>query len=249
MHRFFLAPEQCGGPILELSGREAHHALQVLRIRRGELVQVLDGAGQVLSCKMHTCDRRRVQLEVIEREVAPPRAYGVTLLQGLPKGKLIDAIIQKSTELGAERIVPLLTERVVVHLDGEEASAKAERWRGLAVEAVKQCGSAWLPQVEPPAPFTQWLDCDKAELRLFGLLAPEACHPRQHFLAFRRQHQRLPRSVSAWIGPEGDFSPAEIGELKSAGVLPITLGPLVLRTETAAVYCLSFINYELQAPP
>lgn len=248
MHRFYLPPEQCAGSELELSGREARHAAQVLRVRRGETAQVLDGAGQVLSGVIREAGRDRVRLQVLERRTVAPPPYELTLLQAIPRGKIIESIIQKSTELGAHRIVPLLTERVVPHLHDHDAAGKAERWRWVAIEAIKQCGSAWLPRVEEPAPLQQWLGREKSELALFGALREHAVHPRLQFMAFQARHQRRPKSVSVWIGPEGDFSPSEVVLLESGGVLPITLGTLVLRTETAAVYCLSVLNYELRAP-
>jgi 16S rRNA (uracil1498-N3)-methyltransferase len=248
MHRFYLPKEQCTGASLELAEREAHHALHVLRVRRGAAVQVLDGAGQDLLCRVQETGRNHVSLQVLERRRIPPLSYALTLLQGLPKGKLFEAIIQKSTELGACRIVPLLTERTVTRVDNEEAKARVARWRLVAIEAIKQSGSAWLPAVEEPTTPRGFLDQKSLdELNLFGSLHPNARHPRQHLLGFQRAHRRPPRSVSVWIGPEGDFSPEEVGLLESAGVLPITLGRLVLRTETAATYCLSVLNYELQA--
>ena len=249
MHRFYVPPEECTGPEIELTGREAHHAAQVLRVRRGDSVHVLDGAGQDLACTIRDHGRDRVQLEVVERRSVPPPACEITLLQGLPKGKLFEAIIQKSVELGARGIIPLMTERVVAHFDREDGAAKTERWRMVAIEAIKQCGSAWLPTVEEPITPQRFLERGQSpELSLFGSLQFNARHPRHYFQSFERSHQRRPKSVSVWVGPEGDFSPGEVAALESASILPITLGPLVLRTETAAAYCLSVVNYELQAP-
>lgn len=249
MHRFYLPPGECAGPDLTLAGREAHHAVQVLRLRRGDTVQVLDGAGQDLRCAVTDLDRKLVGLRVAERRSVPPLPYRITLFQAIPKGKLFETIIQKSTELGVHRIVPLLTERVVAQLDEEDGSAKAARWRTVAIEAIKQCGSAWLPQIEEPATPRQALSrAEKYDLPLFGSLQPNALHPRTWFEKFGAAHGRRPGSVSVWIGPEGDFSPAEVSLFESSGILPITLGRLVLRTDTAASFCLSFLNYELQAP-
>ena len=150
MHRFYLPPEQCQEPTLFLTGREAHHARHVLRIRRGERVTVLDGAGQEFLCEVQEYDRDKVRLAVVEKRFHPAPPCQVTLLQAVPKGKIIEAIIQKATELGASRIVPLLSERVVAQLDDAEAARKAAKWQLVAIEAIKQCGSAWLPRVEPP---------------------------------------------------------------------------------------------------
>jgi 16S rRNA (uracil1498-N3)-methyltransferase len=249
MHRFYLPPQACEGSVLTLTDREAHHAAQVLRIKPGERVIVLDGAGQELLCEVRDISRKAVGLNVQERKRIPPSAGAVTLLQAIPKGKIIESIIQKAVELGVYRIVPLLSERVVTDLDEEDARSKAEKWNLVAIEAIKQCGSAWLPKVEAPVTPKAFLAREEPfEMSFIGSLQKDARHPRLYFQAFEKEHQRLPASVAMWIGPEGDFTPEELSSAQLAGVLPITLGRLVLRCETAAVYCLSVINYELQAP-
>ena len=250
MHRFYLPPEQSQGPTLTLSGRETHHAVGVLRLRRGERVTVLNGVGGELICDVEQVDRRRVTLGVLERRTVPPLPLQVTLLQALPKGKAFEAIIQKATELGAFRLVPLRSERVVAAPVGaKEAAEKIEKWRLIAVEAIKQCGSAWLPQIEPALTPKQFLDRkEEFELPLLASLHSGARHPREYFAAFRAEQGRMPRSMCVWVGPEGDFTSDEVAMITAAGARPMTLGRLVLRTDTAATYCLSIINYELQAP-
>jgi 16S rRNA (uracil1498-N3)-methyltransferase len=143
----------------------------------------------------------------------------------------------------------LISDRVVAHLDDESAAARGEKWQLTAIEAVKQCGSAWLPAVEAPLTPKEYLARgEKFELPLVGSLQSDRRHPREYFKAFCAEKRRHPKTVCVWIGPEGDFTPAEMNAIKSAGALPITLGRLVLRSETAAIYALSVINYELQAP-
>ncbi len=249
MYRFYLPPELAAGPALTLTGHEAHHALHVLRLRRGDSVTVLDGAGAQRLCEVQDCGRDHLGLKVLERRHTPPLACQVTLLQALPKGKIIETIIQKATELGAARIVPLLTDRVVAHLDGGAAAAKAAKWQAVAVEAIKQCGSPWLPKVEEPVTPREFIERGQnVELPLLASLQEDARHPRDYFRAYGLAHRRLPSTVCVWIGPEGDFTPDELVLIRSAGARPITLGPFVLRTDTAACYCLSVINYELQSP-
>lgn len=229
-----------------LSGREAHHALHVLRVRTGEQVMILDGGGQELLCEVEATERARVKLQVLERKVYPAPPCPITLCQGLPKGKIIDAIIQKATELGAWRIVPLLSERVVSDLDEQTARDKQAKWQNVAIEAIKQCGSPWLPLVcRPMTPAGFLSHPERAELALVASLQPDSRHPRDHFNAFRRKHGRSPKSIQIWIGPEGDFTRDEVAQIQAGAALPITLGPRVLRTETAAIYCLSVVNYEL----
>jgi 16S rRNA (uracil1498-N3)-methyltransferase len=249
MHRFYLPPDECQAAEVLLHDREAHHAWHVLRLRDGEEVVILDGAGQELRCAVRGRDRDAVRLEVIGRRAIARRSYSITLLQAIPKGKIIEDIIQKATELGAARIVPILSERVVTHLDPASAAAKAAKWQTIAVEAIKQCGNAWLPKVEIPMSPNDFVSRgEQFELPLVGCLEEGSRHPSIWFEEFLREHDRQPRTLCVWVGPEGDFTSAEYQMIKQSGARPITLGPLVLRTETAATYCLSVLNYELSVP-
>jgi 16S rRNA (uracil1498-N3)-methyltransferase len=247
MHRFYLPPERCAGTTLRLDGREAHHALNVLRLKHGELVAVLDGIGNEFMCTVEDVSRNAVTFSVSLKNFVPALPCAVTLLQAVPKGKIIESIIQKSTELGARRIVPILSERVVTQLDGEDAENKRDKWQNVAIEAIKQCGAAWLPKVEAPVTIEQFLARkEKFDLSLVGSLQKERRHPREVLREFEAKRGRLPQSVGVWIGPEGDFTLDELKAIQNSGAQPITLGNLVLRVETAAVYCLSVLNYELQ---
>jgi len=248
MHRFHLPPASCREKRLRLNGREAHHGLHVLRLQRGERVTVLDGVGHELLCDVESATKSGLVLAVKEDKFTPAPACAITLLVAIPKGKLIESIIQKAVELGAHRIVPLLTERVVTQLDDDDAEAKRGKWQTVAIEAIKQCGAPWLPEVEAPQTIADFLTRgEKIELALVGSLQTERRHPREWILDFQKQHGRLPRSAATWIGPEGDFTLAELQAIEVAGAEPVTLGRLTLRVETAAIYCLSFLNYELQA--
>ena len=249
MHRFYLPPSECTGDLLQLSEREAHHAANVLRVRTGEQIVILDGAGTELLCKVEAVEKKRVQVSVTERKQVAPLPFSITLLQAIPKGKIIEDIIQKATELGVSRIVPLLSERVATRLDPESAADKASKWRQVAIEAIKQCGAVWLPKIEGPITPEQFLARnERFDLPLIGSLQPGAKHPRIFFQQFEADHSRKPESVCIWIGPEGDFTPQEVESAINAGAHPITLGRLVLRVETAATFCLSVSNYELLAP-
>jgi 16S rRNA (uracil1498-N3)-methyltransferase len=248
MHRFYLPPERCAGKMLQLDGREAHHALHVLRLKRGELVTVLDGVGNEFMCAVEDCARNVATLSVSLKNFVPAPPCSITLLQAVPKGKIIESIIQKSVELGARKIAPVLSERVVTQLDGEDAENKRDKWQGVAIEAIKQCGAAWLPKVEVPMQIEQFLARkEKFDLLLAGSLQKERRHPREVLHGYEKKHGRLPQSVGVWIGPEGDFTSEELKTIQNSGALPISLGNLVLRVETAAIYCLSILNYELNS--
>ncbi len=248
MHRFYLPPDECQGSALTLTGREAHHGLRVLRLRKGERVTVLNGVGRVFDCEVTSLNRDTIGLDVQETKDAPAPPCEITLVQAIPKGKLLDSIIQKATELGVSRVVPLLSERVITQIDGDNSDTKTTHWHTVAIEAIKQCGSPWLPRIEPAVSLAELLARKEAfDLVLIASLQPGSRHPRVWFDQFRQRERREPKSACVWVGPEGDFTEGEVAAVMAAGAAPITLGPLVLRCETAATYCLSVINYEAQS--
>lgn len=248
MHRFYVSPEDARGAEITLPRAEAHHAVRVLRLRAGDRAVVLDGAGGVLVCEALMAQKREARMRVLERRTVPPPPWRLTLVQAVCKGRAMDLIIQKAAELGAARIVPVLTERTVSHLDDERAESRLAKWRQAAIEAIKQCGSAWLPNIEAPMPMSQWLARGEVfDLALVASLRGGAQHPRALIEQYRSRHQRAPVNVAVWIGPEGDFTPEELGAIQSAGAAAITLGSLTLRAETAAIYCLAVLDYELSA--
>jgi 16S rRNA (uracil1498-N3)-methyltransferase len=246
MHRFHLPPEQCRDANLRLAGREAHHALHVLRLHPQNQVCVLDGAGREFLCEVWQCHGDTVELRVREEKSHPAPACRVTLLQAVPKGKVFESIIHKATELGTSRVVPLLSERAAVRLDGGSAAQKRDKWQRVAIEAIKQCGAAWLPRVDAPMSPSEFLARHESfDLSLVASLQPGSRPAGEYLPAFDTGGKGAPRSVGVWVGPEGDFTPAELAAIEAAGALPITLGRLVLRSDTAAVYCLSVLNHEL----
>lgn len=245
--RVFCTPPSPEPAELALDAEESHHLVTVNRARAGDTVIAFDGRGHEWVCTLRDANKRAARLAVQRAQHTAPFPYAITLGQALPKGKGMDAIVRKATEIGAARLAPLVTERTEVHLDGDREEHKVEKWRAAAIEAAKQCGNPFLPEILPvqklaalaasPAP---------EELRLVASLHPGAGSLKTALAGFRAAHGRAPRSVLWLVGPEGDFSPAEIAALLGAGFLPITLGPLVLRCETAAVYALSVLSYELQ---
>ena len=249
VHRFYVEPNQSGNEIIQLTEREAHHALAVLRVKQGERVTALNGEGAELCCNVEKVGKRSVSLRVYQRIIAPPLPCAVTLVQAVPKGKAMEIIVQKAAELGAKKLVPIISERTVAHVDEDRAENKVEKWKWIAIDAIKQCGSAWLPNIAEPLKVQQYLTAaERTDMNLIASLQPGAKHPRIYFSEFAHERGKKPKSVTVWVGPEGDFTPAEVNTIIGAGAQPITLGPLVLRSETAAIYSLSVINYEVQAP-
>ena len=237
MHRFFVSNLQ--QPVL--TAAEAYHCRQVLRLQAGDLVDVFDGCGHAAHCVITEVSKPAVRLKVLTQTQTPARRCRITLAQAVPK-KSMDLIVQKATELGVAAIVPLLSERTVVRLDA--AAPKLDRWREIALESCKQCGNNWLPTIEAPRSAMDYFSNPGTfDLQLIASLQPDA-RPLPELLP-----AVLPKSVLILIGPEGDFTPAEIAAAQAAGGRPLTLGPLVLRAETAALYALSVLHYELQVRP
>ncbi len=246
MHRFYLGPENWNPDALILPGAEAHHARDVLRIKLGDKVAVFNGRGREITATVTAVDKNQVQLRKLTETETPPLRCRIALGQAIPKGKNMDLIVQKAVEIGAAEIFPIISERTIVDLDPEGARQKQAKWQSIAVEAAKQCGQNWLPQVHAPGKLKDFFAHQQPfQLRLVGSLQPGALHLKQILAEHSKEHQALPETALMLIGPEGDFTPAEIALARSKGCQPLTLGPIVLRVETAALYCLSVLSYEL----
>jgi 16S rRNA (uracil1498-N3)-methyltransferase len=248
---------------IRLAPEESHHLVTVNRCGRGDPVTAFDGHGHEWLTECTDPSKSAAVLRVKEARAAKPRAFEITLGQALPKGATMDDIVRQATEIGATRIVPLLSERTQVHLDGDRADKKVEKWRTGAIEAAKQCGNPWLPEITPIQNFSDFIrwsplstaaidvgvetDAHPYDLKLIASLHAGSTALKQVLATYSAKHGRAPRSVLWLVGPEGDFSPAEMTAAITAGCSPITLGPLVLRSDTAAVYALSILSHELHA--
>jgi 16S rRNA (uracil1498-N3)-methyltransferase len=246
MHRFYISPENWNPDVLSLSGAEAHHARDVLRMKRGDRAVLFNGRGREITAEIVDLSGDEIHFRRLQETETPPFRCRITLGQAVPKGKNMDLIVQKAVEIGAAEIAPLISERTIVDLDKKEAEQKKAKWQQIAIEAAKQCGQNWLPQVHPPRKLKDFFsDAGSFDLRLIGSLQPDAIHLKKILADYTDQHRDRPRNVLMLVGPEGDFTPAELGLAKTNGCLPITLGPIILRVETAAIYCLSVLSYEL----
>ena len=231
---------------IRLGAEESHHLVVVNRCGRGDPVVAFDGRGHEWICECADPTKGRALLRVKEFRQATPLPCAITLAQALPKGATMDEIIRQATEIGAARIVPLISERTQVHLDGDRAEKKVEKWRITAVEAAKQCGNPWLPEIAPIQKLTDYLTAPgDYDLKLVASLHPGATSLKASLAHFRAKHAQAPRRVLWLVGPEGDLSPTELTALIMAGFTPIALGPLVLRCDTAAICALSILSHEL----
>lgn len=245
MHRCYLpVPDLREGPLL-VEGEEAHHALRVMRMRAGEVCEVFNGFGQAVRAGITYTSGSHMQLEVLEELPPLPPVADLTLAFAIPKGTLVDLIVQKAVEFGARRIIPLITERTIVRISQQEAAAKAEKWRRTVLEACKQCGVRDLPVLEEPQPYAAFLQrTDLPACRVQCAILPQA-QPLRRVLEPARAAGV--RQAVLLVGPEGDFTPAEYAAAESAGYAPASLGPIVLRVETACFFALAGARYALDA--
>jgi len=240
MPRFLLPPDVWDHDPA-LTGDEARHLSQVLRVRPGETITVFDGCGRRAAAEVLTVSRDRVSLRIGDVLTPPAPLPTITLAQAIPKGKNMDLIVQKAVELGVAAIQPLVTRNTVV----QPGEGKSEKWRRNALEACKQCGQDTLPHIADPLPFDRWLARGAGvppaanPLRLIASLAPGA-KPLREVL---RAHPGT-TAATLLVGPEGDFTKEETQQALDAGFLPVSLGGIVLRVETAALFCLSALRYE-----
>ena len=248
MHRFYISPEDWNRGAPTLAGSEAHHARDVLRMRVGEKLVLFNGRGREITAEIADLGGDEIRLRKLHEAETPPLQCRIVLGQAIPKGRNMDLIVQKAVEIGAAEIAPIISDRTIVQVDSESAAQKQSKWQQIAVEAAKQCGQNWLPHVYAPRELSDLFSATAAEsfdLQLIGSLQPGARHLKEVLADYSGEHQHPPGSVLMLVGPEGDFTPAELALAHRHGCHPITLGPIILRVETAAIYCLSILSYEL----
>jgi len=237
--RFFISPDQVSGSRITIIGEDVRHIATVLRMKTGDELLLCDGEGAEYAAKIARVGRSEITTEITgqrNREVSFPR---ITLGQGLPKSDKMDLIVQKASELGAASIVPLVTERTIVKVkDGEK---RILRWRKIAREAAMQSNRPDVPKVESIRRFDDFLrTLDPGPGPLLLLPWEEGTEPIRNVL--RKTSGVM--NITVLIGPEGGFSAAEAELAKGRGFHLVSLGPNILRTETAAIAVLGMIGYE-----
>ena len=236
MPRFYVPPDVWDSQEeLVVTADEAHHLSHVLRVRVGEQVTIFNGQGMEASVEIVEIQPDCVLLKALQVKTSDTLGTTIAIAQAIPKGKNMELIVQKATELGAAAVHPLISERTIVRLDARDAAGKRDKWRRVALEACKQSGQNWLPEVTAPQMPGKFFanQLNQYDLKLVGSLEADACDLRSLLSDFKELNRRRPRSAVVLIGPEGDFTSSELNAAKEAGCLPLNLGPIVLRTETA----------------
>jgi len=240
--RCYLPPNQWQEGKVLLDGREGHHLARVLRVRSGDSVLCFDGTGREADAVVRKVSRQGVLLEAGPTRKLPDPPFSISLAAAVPGQGKLDEIINQATQLGARRIIPLITERTLLR-QIPAADRKQERWLQVAVEAAKQSGMVRIPEVQPVQ-------------RLDSLLSSFSRYDRVLLASVEGPWEDLrsllssgpPREILLLIGPEGDFSPEEVRQAVEAGAARFSLGPTVLRCETACVAALSVVSFLLRGP-
>jgi 16S rRNA (uracil1498-N3)-methyltransferase len=235
--RVYVDAELNPGTVVDLPRDTAAHLAKVLRARAGDEIVLFSGDGHEYAAAIDSVRGARVIAAVgngaqVDRE----SPLSVTLVQCVPRGDRMDFIVQKATELGVTRLVPVLSQRSVVRLDANQAESKAAHWRAVAVNACEQCGRTRLPLIDAPMPLAAYLGSPAATPAKLVLEPDEPA----------KEHRAAPTSlagpVQIAVGPEGGFSGDELEAFGLAGFVRLRLGPRILRTETAAIAALTWLQ-------
>ena len=250
--RLFVDPARLAseGPVF-LSGAEHHYLTRVLRLRVGDAVVLLDGQGRLCEATVCRIDASQAELQCQAALHAPPVPTQLTLYCGLLKGDKQDFVTQKATELGVHRLVPVACQRSVPQLHEDRAERRQQRWTKIAQAAAQQSRRADIPEVTGPLSFAAAL-ADSAQVSsVLRLLLFEGSAPPLHTVIHQPLQALAPPQALAQlhllIGPEGGFAPAELAAATDAGFVPVSLGPRILRAETAVVASLAVVQYALAA--
>lgn len=221
---------------LSLRGEQARYVGRVLRMKPGDELTVFDGNGGEFPATIDVVTKQELKLVIgahVARNAESP--LRITLVQGISRGERMDFVVQKATELGVRRITPVLTEYGVVKLAGERAQKRRDHWQGVAASACEQSGRTRPPRIDPPVSLNQWFGDKPADADVDLILHPGAATPLSRV---------GPPTTGACllIGPEGGFSESEYADAKIAGFNAVSLGPRILRTETAAAAALAVMQ-------
>ena len=240
MSRFYVKPEDVRGSEILVSKEEAHHIIDVMRLTVGDNVVAFDGSGKEYTGKIKAVDKNGVMVRITSvKKARQDKDINITIVQGLPKREIMDYVVEKVTELGVDRIIPVIVERTVVRYDEDKARQKVSHWKNIAISASKQCGRVKIPDIRPITTLAEVLkDIKNYDLVIMACLSGHTVPLKKAISGSKA------KEILVLVGPEGDFSPKEIEAARSSGVRLVSLGDMVLRVETAAIYIMSVLNYE-----
>jgi 16S rRNA (uracil1498-N3)-methyltransferase len=245
MIRVFVERDRFAADQITLSEEDHRYLTRVLRLEVGDLITIFDGQDGEADARIMRIGPRAVELRVEERrQIGAANRPALTLIQALAKGEKLDLVVQKATELGATRIMPVTSARSIPQLEAMRAIGRRTRWQKIAREAARQCGRPDVPTIEAVTPLPTALHAiSKDAFRLILWEGARSTTRLSEVLPPRGAER--PHEVAVAVGPEGGFSPAEVETAKVAGFVPGGLGPRVLRTETAALAILSILQFRL----
>jgi 16S rRNA (uracil1498-N3)-methyltransferase len=234
--RVYVEEKLAPGGSCVIEGSAANHIMRVLRLRDGDALTLFDGRGGEYGARITAFRKDSVQVEVREHgDVGRESPLDLTLAQGISRGERMDWVMQKATELGVARIVPVITERTMVKLDERQSARKVEHWRGIVIAACEQSGRNRVPEVAPPRAFHEMLRKDEQAGRKL-LLSPSG--------KLNARELALTGPATLLVGPEGGLSPDEQELAVGAGFEQVRMGPRILRTETAAIAALTILQHD-----
>ncbi len=239
LSRYYIDQEFVEKSKVTLTGEEAHHAARVRRVEVGQHIELFNGRGGSAIVKVEEVTKNMLSGSVESSSEQGNASIQVELCQAIPKGGNMEWIIQKAVELGVSSIQPLITEQTVAR--AEQRDKKLQKWQKVALEACKQCGQNKLPVIHPVRQFTDWLgEREKQGVEIVAALDPQS----QPIHEVMKGKLEGARSVRLLVGPEGDFSKSEYTAMKVEQMHFVSLGRIVLKVETATIFCLSAIKYE-----
>lgn len=231
------------GQEIALDQDESHHLLHVLRLLPGAEVLVCDGAGHEALAEVLSKSTKKVGFVRLKKiDVLQPRPVEIVLVQALIKGQKMDLVLQKATELGAAEVVVVAAERSIGGLAAERREHRLHRWEMIIRQGAMQSGNPWLPRLSEAENLAAYLAEHPFDACFVCALIPGQTQPFAAAIAAAKAKQ--PRRIGVLIGPEGDFTEAEFAAALQSGALPVSLGALTMRAETAALYTMSVLNYE-----
>jgi 16S rRNA (uracil1498-N3)-methyltransferase len=239
MHYFFVHNESLTpGSEVALLPEDHNHAYRVLRLKTGEAVTLADGKGLSALGKVSVSSQAEVKVR-LERELPPVKpAIEITLLQALTKGDKLDLIFRQAVELGVSRLTAVETDRTIPQLDSKKAEKRLQRWKAIVRAASAQCRRPYLPLVEPQVNLLDYLD----QAGDIPIIVPWEAENSLPLAKYLRQPSPSGRAVFVLIGPEGGFTTGEIDALEQRGAVTVSLGPRILRSETAAVTTIALVQ-------